>query len=52
VVEDVLGPVDVPGDPVLEPDVRPDGLEVVELLRVDVREALGAPALREEARGE
>jgi hypothetical protein len=52
VVEDVLGPVDVPGDAVLEPDVRANGLEVVELLRVDVREALGAPALREEARGE
>jgi hypothetical protein len=52
VVEDVLGPVDVPGDAVLEADVRPDGLEVVELLRIDVREALRAPALREEARRE
>jgi hypothetical protein len=29
--------------------VGPDGLEVVELLRIDVGEALPAPALRQEA---
>jgi hypothetical protein len=32
--------------------VWPDGLEVVELLGIDVGEALPAPALREEAGGE
>ena len=52
VVEDRVGPVDPARDPVLERDVRTRGLEVVELLGVDVREAPRLPRLGEEARRE
>jgi hypothetical protein len=38
--------------PVLERDVRTHGLEVVEVLAVDLRERLGAPLLREVAAAE
>ena len=48
----VLGPVDPPGVAVDERDVRPRCLEVVELLGIDVAEALRRPGLREEARRE
>ena len=49
VEEGRLGPVDAPRHAVDERHVRPRHLEVVELLRVDVGEALGGPGLREVA---
>ena len=52
VVEGCLGPVDPPSDAVLESDLGTRGLEVEELLGVDVGEAAGVPRLREEARRE
>ena len=47
VVEIILGPVDAPREPVHERDHRPRRLEIVELLRLDRRELLRAPGLRE-----
>src|SRR5262249_61076749 len=52
VIEGVLGPVESPGQPFLEGDVRPRRLEVEEPLRVDVCEATGLPDLRQVAAGE
>jgi hypothetical protein len=52
VVERVLGPVEPPGLALLEPDVRADGLEVEELLRVEIGEAARLPGLGEIARRE
>ncbi len=52
VVEGVDGPVDAACDPVDERNVRAGGLEVVELLRIDVPEPAGRPGLGEVARSE
>jgi len=49
VVEDVLGPLDVPRLTVDERDVRAGGLEVEEVLRLDVREPVRLPDLGEVA---
>src|SRR2546428_134633 len=51
-VEGVLRPFDVPRLPVDERDVRPGCLEVVEVLRLDLREAFRLPRLGEVAAGE
>src|SRR5262249_5201956 len=50
--EDRLRPVDPPRVPVLEPDLGSRRLEVEEALRVDLREPLRVPGLREIARRE
>ena len=47
VVEGVLGPLELPGQPLLEGHLRAGRLEVEEVLRVDLREPLRAPHLRE-----
>jgi hypothetical protein len=52
VVEDRLRPVDLPRQPPFEGDVRADGLEVEELLRVEIGEAARLPGLGEIARRE
>lgn len=49
VVEDVLGPVDLAREALLEADLRTDRLEVVELLGIDVSEPGRLPALGQEA---
>ena len=51
-VEGVFGPVDPPRQAALERHMRARRLEVEELLRVDVGEALGLPAAREVLGGE
>src|SRR5205807_759085 len=48
VIEDGRRPVDPPSQPFLERYVRPRRLEVEEVLRVDLREALRVPELGEE----
>ena len=51
VQEGVLGPVDLPRLAVDEGDGRPRRLEVVEVLRLDLRKLLGRPRLREVGAG-
>src|SRR2546421_3099320 len=51
-VEGVLGPVDPSRAAVDERDVRAGGLKVEEAFRLDLREPLGFPGLREIAAGE
>src|SRR5438477_5054353 len=48
----VLRPLETTRHPILERDLRPHRLEVVELLRLDLRELLRVPLLREVAGGE
>ena len=52
VEELVLGPLDLPRQPLVEGDGRPDGLEVDEALWIDVREPRRLPLPREIARRE
>ena len=52
VVEDRRGPVDPPCHSFLERNVRPGRLEVEEVLRIDLGEALRVPQLGEVTRGE
>jgi hypothetical protein len=52
VVEGVLRPVDVTVLSLDERDVRPRRLEVEEVLRIDLRELLRLPSLREVTTGE
>src|SRR6185436_11067525 len=49
VIEGVLRPVNVTRHAVDERDVRPHRLEIEEILRVDVGEALGVPGFRQVA---
>src|SRR5207249_3567523 len=50
--ERVLRPLELPCQPFLEGDLRAYGLEVVKVLRVDLRERLRAPLPREVAAAE
>ena len=52
VVEDRRRPVDAAGHAFLQSDVRTGGLEVEEVLRVDLGETLSTPELREVTGGE